>query len=195
MADYRAVLEFWLQELEPKNWYQGGDALDADCRDRFGGAWDDLVAGHLERWRTCPDGALAYILVADQLSRNMHRGKAEAFATDRLARAATIHAMGRGWDQQFPEETRQFFYLPLEHSESLQDQARAVRLILTRMPENGSNTLLHARAHRAIIRSFGRFPARNAALGRMNSAAEEAYLASNGYAQLLKDLAPQSESA
>ncbi|MBM7067520.1 DUF924 family protein [Actibacterium sp. 188UL27-1] len=191
MVNPTEILHFWLQELEPKDWYQATDALDRTCADRFGASLTALNAGQLEHWRTRPDGALAYILLADQLSRNIHRNQAAAFATDARARIAVGQAIRRGWDLSFPEPERQFFYLPLEHSESLQHQSRAVRLIQTRMPEDGAQTLLHARAHRDVIRRFGRFPGRNVALGRNSSPAEIEFIENHGYATVLKELAPK----
>lgn len=189
------VLQFWLHEVEPKNWYQASDAVDQTCTDRFAKAWSALHDGQLEHWRARKDGAFAYIILADQISRNIHRGQAMAFATDGRARSAVFQAIQRGWDLCYPEPARQFFYLPLEHGESLQHQAQAVRLILTRLPEKGAETLLHARAHREVIRRFGRFPGRNAALGRVSSAAERAFLDNHGYAAVLKELTPEPHLA
>jgi uncharacterized protein (DUF924 family) len=183
------IVRFWTQELQPSDWYAGGEDLDARCRERFAAVWDRLHDGLLERWRACPTAIFGYILLADQLSRNIHRGSHLAFATDRQARAAVKQAIGQGWDMRVQGPARQFFYLPLEHSESVEDQDRAVRLIKERVPD-GDNLLLHARVHREIIRSFGRFPTRNAALGRASTAAEAAFVESGGYGRLLAALAP-----
>ena len=105
-----------------------------------------------------------------------------------LALAAAKRAVEQGWDLGAPEPERQFFYLPFEHSEALEDQDRAVELIGERLPEGGAETLLHARAHREIIRQFGRFPFRNAALGRLSSPQEAAFLAEGGYGAIVERL-------
>lgn len=176
------ILDFWLDEVGPGGWYGGGEALDAAIRARFEGLWHKARSGGLADWAAAPAGRFAYILLTDQFPRNMFRDRAEAFATDALALAAARSAIHRGWDLRFPEPGRQFFYLPLMHSETTHDQDRCVRLILTRLPQTGADTLLHARAHREVIRRFGRFPTRNAALGRATTPAEAEWLAAGGYA-------------
>jgi uncharacterized protein (DUF924 family) len=182
------VLKFWLDELAPAQWYEADDAVDSEIRDRFGGAWSAALNGDLKDWCDGPRGALAYLILTDQFPRNMFRGQSDAFATDALARAATENAILHGWDLGIPEPARQFFYLPLEHSEDIEDQERAVTLIKSAMPETGASTLLHARAHREIIRRFGRFPFRNAALGRTSSAEESAFMAEGGYGAIVRAL-------
>ena len=182
--DPEDVLTFWLQECGPEDWYRGGEALDAAIRDRFLPAWEGARHGDLRHWRQEARGTLALLVLTDQFPRNMFRGEARAFATDPLAREVAKSAIGRGQDLRIEGEARQFFYLPLEHSESLTDQERAVRLIATRM--DAPETLLHARAHRDIIRQFGRFPFRNAALGRRTGPAEQAFLDDGGYGARVK---------
>lgn len=181
------IIAFWTEELGPKDWYAGGEELDRRCRAQFGAVWHNLNEGLLERWRSCPRACFGYILLGDQLSRNIHRGSPLAFATDMRVRAATKQAIQRGWDMKVTGSARQFYYLPLEHSEVLEDQDRAVRLIKDRLEDN-AETLLHARAHRAVIRRFGRFPFRNAALGRTNTPDEDAFLADGGYGALVNAL-------
>ena len=117
----------------------------------------------------------------DQMPRNMFRGSARSFGSDRQALAASKAALKNGWDLKIDEPARQFFYMPLMHSESLADQDRAVRLILTRLPIGKTTQLRHAQAHRKIIRQFGRFPARNLALCRKDTALEVAYHRAGGY--------------
>lgn len=187
----RAVLDFWLEEVAEQDWYGGTAELDATIRDRFLEMWSEARAGGLKQWQDDPWGALAYIILTDQLPRNMFRGNGQSFATDHLARAASQRAIHLRWDLQVPEPARQFFYLPMMHSESTMDQDRAVRLMLTRMPETGRSNLLHARAHREIIRRFGRFPYRNALLGRKSRPDEEAFLAAGGYGAMVSELMPQ----
>jgi len=164
------------------------DALDARIRERFGALWQKAREGRLERWTSCARGALAFIIVTDQFPRNMFRDDARAYATDDLAHKVAARGCHLGFDCQTPEPQRQFFYLPLMHSESQMDQDRAVRMFLLHMPKSGSDNLLHARAHRAVIRKFGRFPYRNDALGRYTTAAEKSFLDEGGYRAALQEL-------
>lgn len=180
MSTPQEVLTFWLDEVGPKGWYGGGEALDAQIRDRFEADWDQAMAGGLGLWLTYPSGVLAYLFVTDQFPRNMFRGTAKAYRSDRLALPAARRAIARDWDLKIDPPARQFFYLPFEHSESLADQEHGVRLIKERMPEDDEQ-LLHARAHRAVIRAFGRFPYRNEHLGRTSTAKEREYLEAGGY--------------
>jgi uncharacterized protein (DUF924 family) len=180
MADPIEVLDFWLGEVGPEGWYAGGDALDALCRERFEPIWQAAHDDGLGHWVEGAAGTLAFIIICDQLSRNMHRGTAKAFATDGLALAAARRAVDAGWDLEAPEPERQFFYMPFEHSEDGADQALAVALISERVLSD-PDLALHARAHQAVIQRFGRFPTRNAALGRDTTEAEAVYLAEGGY--------------
>ena len=182
------ILRFWLDEVGPDGWYKQDDALDAEIGERFGPALRSAAEGRYSLWLTYPSGALAYIILTDQFPRNMYRGMAAAFATDRLALAAAKSAIAKGWDLKIDEPARAFFYMPLEHSENLCDQDRCVRLMLERLPQQGAQYLLHARAHRAVIRTFGRFPSRNAALSRQTTPAERDYLDRNGYGEMLREL-------
>lgn len=175
-----AVLRFWFEEVGTEGWFAGGAALDAEIRARFGLGWRMARAGAFEAWEATAEGALALAVLLDQFPRNMHRGAALAFATDARARRVAARAVARGFDREVEEVARFFLYLPFEHSESLADQDRMVRLVAARMPR-GRAYLLHARAHRAVIRRFGRFPFRNAALGRETTADEAAWLAAGGY--------------
>ncbi|WP_371154308.1 DUF924 family protein [Jannaschia sp. 2305UL9-9] len=184
--DPEDVLTFWLDEEGPQSWYAGGEALDDRIRSRFEPAWEAARKGSLSSWRKRARSALALLLLTDQFSRNMFRGTAKAFATDAIARSVARQAIDAGFDRDIAEPARQFFYLPLEHSESLADQARAVRLIMLHM--DAPETLLHARAHRAIIRQFGRFPFRNEALGRVTTAREQAFLDGGAYGAVVRHL-------
>jgi uncharacterized protein (DUF924 family) len=182
------VLAFWLDEKGPPAWYAGGDDLDAEIQDRFLPTWQSAADGGLSLWLTHAAGTLAYIIITDQFSRNMHRGSGLSFSTDGAARAAAKMAIKREWDMRIDEPARQFFYMPLMHSESLADQDRAVRLVKTRMPETGDANIDHARAHREIIRMFGRFPFRNDALGRVTREAEATFMAEGGYRGIMNEL-------
>jgi len=182
------VLAFWLDEVGEQGWYLAEEKLDATIRTRFGEAWREAQEGKFGLWLTYPSGALAYIILLDQFSRNMFRGKGEAFSTDKAALAAAKIAIDHGWDLKIDEPARQFFYMPLMHSENLCDQERCVRLMKERMPESGVGNMLHAKAHRKVIRDFGRFPYRNAALGRANNPHEEEFLANSGYGDVFREI-------
>jgi uncharacterized protein (DUF924 family) len=189
------ILSFWLDEIGPKGWYESRDDLDAMIRDRFLETWQEACHGKFSLWLTYPSGALAYVILMDQFPRNMFRGQAEAFSSDRAALAATKSAIERGWDKAIDEPARQFFYMPLMHSENLCDQDRSVRLICERMPEGRESSLLHARAHREVIRRFGRFPFRNAALSRIETGMEQAFVAEGGYGNTLRKLKQTAKAA
>lgn len=182
MDDIHRILTFWLEEVGPQGWYAVDAAVDARIRREFEPLWHDAIAGRLGPWQTTANGILAYLILTDQFSRNIFRGTGDAYAGDRTARAVAKAAIGRGMDTRIAEPARQFFYLPLMHSEILADQELCICRILTAMPETGAGqNLPHAVKHRAVIRRFGRFPSRNAALGRTDSDAELAYRAEGGY--------------
>lgn len=175
------ILHFWIDDVGPGGWYASDEALDARISERFGGACETAAGGGHGGWMARPDGTLALLILLDQFPRNIYRGTAQAFATDGLARARAKQAIGRGLDLKIAEPERQFFYLPLMHSESLADQELCVAMLLTRLPETGADNLEHGVKHREVIRRFGRFPSRNAALGRRDTEAERAYRAGGGY--------------
>jgi uncharacterized protein (DUF924 family) len=187
MAGPIDVLDFWLGEIGPEGWYKGGDDIDGACRDRFAEVWQAAHDGGLEHWVEGTPGTLAYLIVTDQFSRNIHRGTGLAFACDARALAAAKRALEAGWDMDSPEPARQFFYMPFEHSEVPADQAMAVHLMESRMTSD-PDMALHARAHAEVIRRFGRFPTRNAALGRTSTPDEQTYLDAGGYAAIVKAL-------
>lgn len=186
MSDPVEVLDYWLGEVGEDGWFAGGAALDDEIRNRFGDLWQAAKAGGLEHWAEGSVGTLAYLILCDQMSRNMHRGSAEAFATDDQARAAARRAIAEGWDMGVPEPERMFFYLPFEHSEDPADQVRSVQLMRDRLADR--EMLLHAEAHQQIIARFGRFPYRNAALGRDSSTEETAFMTEGGYPALIERL-------
>lgn len=188
MAGPDEVLRFWLDDVGSGGWYKEDPALDAEITRRFHATWQKAANGALAQWLTYPSGALAYIVLTDQFPRNMFRGSGRAFSTDRAALAAAKCAVDKGWDMKIDEPARQFFYLPMMHSENLCDQERSVRLILERMPETGQSNLLHARAHREVIRLFGRFPYRNQALDRHMTPQEAAYVQAGGYGETVRAL-------
>lgn len=180
------IVNFWVEEVGPKGWYKSTDALDSAIREEFGALWECAAMGEYTAWLVSPQKALALLILLDQFPRNMFRGEGKAFASDSVALAVAKRAIVMGHDLKTPEPQRQFFYLPLMHSESLMDQERCVRLMALRMPQAGATQLQHARAHRDVIRQFGRFPYRNAALGRATTPAEAEYLKNGGYSSSVK---------
>jgi uncharacterized protein (DUF924 family) len=193
MSDPVEVLEFWLHEIGPEGWYKGGEAIDLACL-RFGDLWQAAREGGLEHWVDGTVGTLAYLILTDQIPRNIHRGTALAFATDPQARAAARKALAEGWDLAAPEPERQFFYMPFEHSEDPADQVLAVKYLTERLP-SAPEMALHARAHQEVIARFGRFPTRNLALGRASSAEEQAYLDDGGYMAVVNRLKSHAPDA
>lgn len=177
----KEIIDFWMNKVGPENWYQSDATLDAEIKARFEPIWEKAKAGEYCAWMCTPEGCLALVLLLDQFPRKMFRGSAEAYLTDGAALAAAKRGIVMGHDLKTDEPERQFFYLPMMHSESLMDQERCVRLMSLRMPRVGSEGILHAKAHRDVIRQFGRFPHRNAALGRNSTGPESAYITAGGY--------------
>jgi uncharacterized protein (DUF924 family) len=172
------VLAFW-RSAGPKKWFAKDDAFDADIRARFMPTYEAAARDDLSEWESTPDGALALTIVLDQFPRNLFRHDARAFATDAAARAIADRALARGFDSQVPTGERMFFYLPFEHSESMVDQDRCCALF---RELGNADQLRWAELHADIIRRFGRFPHRNAVLGRTTTPDEQAYLDSGGFA-------------
>jgi uncharacterized protein (DUF924 family) len=173
----RDVVAFWV-EAGPKRWFAKKAAFDALIRDRFEALHHAAARGELDGWGGTADGALALLLLLDQFPRNLYRGSPHAFAADPLARKVAREAVERGFDRTAPPALRQFFYLPFEHSEDLGDQDLAVALSEA---VGDANHIKWTRLHRDIIRRFGRFPHRNAALARATTAEEQAFLDSGGF--------------
>jgi uncharacterized protein (DUF924 family) len=171
------VLAYW-RALGPKRWFVTDAAVDAEIRAQFLGLYTAAVAGSLGPWEDDASGALAHVIVLDQFPRNMFRGTAAAFAADPLARAAAGRAIERGFDRQAAKAERPFFYLPYMHSEAPADQERCCDLC--RAAED-AGTLEYAELHADIIRRFGRFPHRNAVLGRATTPEERVFLDGGGF--------------
>lgn len=177
------ILDFWFAAGTPEfdrprdAWWTRDDAFDAELCRRFGADHERAARGALAAWLATPDGALALVLLLDQLSRNLYRGSPGAFATDPLARDVADEAIRRGHDKVLPTIRRQFLYVPFMHSEDCADQARCVRLFATLADlPSYDDSLRSARRHEEIIRRFGRFPHRNAVLGRATSPEEATFL-------------------
>ncbi|MEW5787645.1 MAG: DUF924 family protein [Pseudomonadota bacterium] len=169
----RQLLDYWYSPRLRTRWFASTPTLDEEIRSRWEALWRRGLTGELDGWSGTSEGALALVILLDQLPLNMFRGRAEAFASERQAVAAARRAVDQGFDQAMAAEQRLFLYMPFMHSEDLAEQDLSVDLFSragmdTRWPEH----------HRAIVRRFGRFPHRNAILGRPSTAEELAWLAS-----------------
>ena len=183
--DPEFILNFWLDEVGPNFWYSSDDSLDDLIEQKFKETLENILSGGHSLWLTYPSGALAYIIVLDQFSRNIFRGSKSSFAADRIAMSASKQSIKYEFDLKINEPARQFFYMPLMHSENLYDQEKCIRQILQKLPSSGHGLLKHARAHRELIRSYGRFPSRNSQLGRATTLSEQEYFDHGGYQTLL----------
>lgn len=173
------VLAFWFSERVEPLWFRSDPALDVEIRDRFGALVASAAAGALDDWLETPAGALALVILLDQFPRNIYRGTPQAFAADAKARAVADRALALGHDRAVEPTWRLFFYLPFEHSEQRADQQRSLELFTAL----GDVKLLdYAVRHHEIIARFGRFPHRNAVLGRPSTAEERAFLTQPGAA-------------
>ena len=171
------VLNFWFSEISPRQWWEKSAQFDDLIRARFAGVLSRAVQCELYGWRATPEGRLAEILVLDQFSRNIHRESASAFAGDGIALALAQEAVSVGADQTLPVDRRTFLYLPYMHSESAAIHEVAVRLFAAPgLEQNYKFELMH----KAIIDRFGRYPHRNAALGRESTPQELAFLQTPG---------------
>ena len=196
----QTILDFWFGELTDgfadtahrTRWYAFDDAFDRLIQDQFAATLQAACQSELNGWLDDPEGRLAYIVLTDQFSRQIHRGTAQAFASDALALSAAREGISRGMDRDLELNQRSFFYMPFEHSEALLDQHTAVGLFAQLRNEtpppyrqNTGESLRHAQQHRDIIQRFGRFPHRNALLDRVSTEAEVEYLAqaSNRFGQ------------
>ena len=173
MSKATPIIAFWFDEVGQSRWFAKDPALDADIARRFAKLRDAVLASEARGWRDSPQPLMAAILLLDQFSRNIHRGSAQAFAADPLARDLAMQALDSGWTDAAPVAWRQFLLMPLMHSENLADQQRCVG----EFERLGNDNLTgFARRHHDQIAAFGRFPGRNAALGRRTTEAEQAAL-------------------
>ena len=178
------VLRFWFGD-EPgtrdARWFEKNPRFDDEIRGRFLALHEQAAAGALESWKEVPRECLALVVVLDQFARNMFRDDARAFATDAPALEAAKHALALGYDRSMTPTERMFLYLPYEHSESLADQLTCCELMARLLPyPETADVYRYALAHRAIIERFGRFPHRNAALGRESTPGEIEFLKEPG---------------
>ncbi len=177
LASAAEVVSFW-REAGPDRWFTKDAAFDNQIRERFFDTYEAAAAGKLSGWEHSAQAALALLILLDQFPRNMFRGDARTFATDPLARAVAAGAIVRGFDSQVPADLRSFFYLPFEHSEDLADQERGIAFYTAAGDADG---LKWAEIHADIIRRFGRFPHRNAVLGRATTPEEQKFLDDGGF--------------
>ncbi|MFO2466309.1 DUF924 family protein [Pseudomonas sp. 15FMM2] len=171
-----AVIAFWTL-AGPARWFKKDQAFDDQFRQTFHVAHFQAARGELEHWMDEPQGALALLILLDQYPRNSFRGTAHMFATDPLARAYASRMVAAGLDQAIDPALRAFCYLPFEHSENPEDQQRSLAL----NQQLDADTYKWAREHAEIIERFGRFPHRNAVLGRVTSDEEQAFLKGGGF--------------
>ena len=175
------VLDFWFGDKNSAElgsardiWFEADPAFDQQIRTRFGDLHQQAANGLLQHWQNSAPGCLALIIILDQISRNLYRNDPKAFACDEQARKHAEYALIRDYDKTMLTVQRVFFYLPFEHAEDLLLQLKSVELFVNL---GASGYLQHALCHRDQIVRFGRFPDRNAVLGRQNTQAEEAFLA------------------
>ncbi len=187
------IHDFWFGELDEAGlaaadrnslWFTVSEQTDTVCRERFGDLVDTALAGELQAWAERDRGLVALVILLDQFTRNIHRGTARAFAGDERALALAQHAIETGHYQRFPAIHQVFLYMPLEHAEDLEVQEECVTLFAALSEVTGSPQVAdfarYANAHRDVIARFGRFPHRNAILGRESSAEELAYMRQHG---------------
>lgn len=172
------IVSFW-RTAGTERWFTKDAAFDDEIRERFFETYEAAAGGKLSDWEQNAQGALALLILLDQFPRNIFRGDPRAFATDPVALAIAAGAIVRGFDSQVPSELRSFFYLPFEHSEDFADQERGIAFYTA---AGDTENLKWAKVHADIIRRFGRFPHRNAVLGRSTTPEEQVFLDSGGFA-------------
>ena len=181
----KALLDFWFgpegdpeREKDRKEWFNGTPDYDGRLSQAFLGDYERAAAGDLAAWEAAPESALALVLLLDQIPRNIFRETPRAYASDPQARSVADRALARGFDQAVPPAWRIFFYMPFHHSENLADQERSAALFaaLPRNPDRRGSLRRYGRPYIEVIARFGRFPHRNAILGRESTAEEAAFL-------------------
>ncbi len=178
MTTARDIIDFWTA-AGPARWFTKDAAFDGELSVRFKDLVAEGRAGHLHDWGETAEGALGLVILLDQFSRNIHRGSPLMFAADKRALALAKCSIIRGDHYAFPVPVAKWLYMPFEHAEDIDAQERCVGLFMARGP---AENLPYAKEHRDIIARFGRFPHRNAILGRASTLQERAYLADGGFA-------------
>ena len=175
MSNTADILRFWFEEAGAKRWFKKSDAFDALCKERFSPTLAAASKGECWEWRKTPEGRCAEIIVLDQFSRNLYRNDARAYAKDGMALVLAQEAVANGDDQRMNADQRYFTYMPYMHSESLAVHEQGLRLFETL---GNTEALRYEKAHRDVIQRFGRYPSRNAVLGRHSTTEELEYLKS-----------------
>lgn len=171
------VNDFWFG-ADPKQWFAKSDAFDAEIREKFGEAVEAAGKGELDAWQETPEGALALVILLDQFTRNLNRGDPKTWASDEKAVAIAESAVARGFDMELATEKRRFLYMPYMHSENMEMQRKSIALSERVDSEEFQKYVHH---HAGIVERFGRFPHRNAVLGRESTPEEKAYLEDDGF--------------
>ncbi|GAB6069976.1 DUF924 family protein [Thiomicrorhabdus hydrogeniphila] len=172
----QSLLTFWFSgEMQPR-WFNSTPQIDETIRNQYEALWNKAKQGELNEWKNTPQGALALIILLDQFPLNMFRGQAKAFSTEALAIENTKYAIEQKFDQQIPKSQLMFMYMPLMHSEDLNDQTLSLKLFTQAAL---TNNIRFAQHHKNLVQRFGRFPHRNAILGRTSTPEELSYLASD----------------
>lgn len=167
------ILEFWFSERIRPQWFNASKQLDNEILQRFGELWQQACNNELNTWANTPEGALALVILLDQFPLNMFRGQAKSFKTEALAIKVTKHSISQGFDNKIPKTQLMFLYMPLMHSENIEDQKLSIkRFTEAQLTQN----LRFAHHHKELIQKFGRFPHRNAILGRTSTNEEMKYL-------------------
>lgn len=167
------ILDFWYTPPMSEHWFASTPMIDEAIRQRYENLWKQAAAGELSSWQEDAQGCLALCIVLDQFPLNMYRGKPESFSTEQQAVAISKQAIARGFDRQLAKNQVAFLYMPLMHSEHLNDQDESVRVFAQAGLKDNAHFAQH---HRDIVRRFGRFPHRNAILGRESTVDELEYL-------------------
>lgn len=176
---YQEVLDFWFDELEPKDWFVKNPELDERIRERFLALHQEIARGEHANWQETPEGTLAAVIVLDQFSRNMFRDTAESFAYDERALAMSQTAVEKGFDKKLSKEQQSFLYMPYMHSESKEIHEEALQLF---EKLGNEENLKYEKLHKKIIDQFGRYPHRNKILGRETTPEEQHFLDTDEHA-------------
>lgn len=187
MPTSKDILDFWFQELEPKDWFDGGERVDRLVQERFQTTIEDVYEGRCQEWLETPPGRLAAVITLDQFPRNIYRRTPRSFSYDDKALTWTLEAVAQGIDEALEPLQRVFLYLPLEHSENMEDQDRSLErfahIVTCVKPEERPryrDFLHYAWRHYEIIKRFGRYPHRNKVLGRDSTEQETRFLEQPG---------------
>ena len=173
MIEAKEIISFWFSEKCKKCWFDSSDELDELIKQNYEKLWQLAAQGELDEWREYPMSALALVIILDQFPLNMYRDKAESFSTEAKSREIARYTIENGFHESFDDDQKLFLFLPFMHSEDMEDQNISVQLF-----SGAGMEIKWAEHHRDIVKQFGRFPHRNAALGRESTEQEIAWLSS-----------------